>query len=121
MSSSELFRRQLNRHFVDRADMGFRIDRDALREDDVGAADQIATPKQRFDAANQFENAKRFGEIIIGADVEADNFVELRGFRRNDENRRFGDRRPFLQLADDRDAVNRPEASNRARTSCGRF
>jgi hypothetical protein len=51
------------------------------------------TPEQRLDARQQFHHLKGFGQVIVRADLQADDFVNDLPARRQHEN---GHARPAL-------------------------
>jgi hypothetical protein len=73
-----------------------------IREVAVGA------PEQGLDPAHQLAQAERLGEVVVGAEFEADHLVDLVVARGQDEDRHLGARR--AEPAEDLEAVHARQA-----------
>ena len=74
------------------------------------ASDEVAVraAQQRLDPAHQLAQAERLGQVVVGAELEADDLVDLVVAGGQDEDRHLGAGRP--QAAQDLEAVHPGQA-----------
>ena len=81
-SEVELGGREVHQLAVAAHPPGRRVDRDRRRRDGVsappvGARPALDPPQQRVDAGDELARAERLGQVVVGADAEADDEVGL--------------------------------------------
>ena len=74
------------------------------------ASDEVAVraPQERLDPAHQLAQPERLGQVVVGAELEADDLVDLVVARRQDEDRHLGAGR--AEAAEDLEAVHAGQA-----------
>ena len=86
----------------------FEVDEQVAVADDA-AADRVGevavrAPQQRLDPAHQLAQPERLGQVVVGAELEADDLVDLVVARGQDEDRHLGSGR--AEAAQDLEAVH---------------
>src|SRR5579883_3043137 len=89
----ELLGGQLHVSVVDRYGSALDIDKNRARLNDIrlrytALRELLETAQQRFHPGEELGNAEGLHEIVVGAELQPQNTIDLRGFRRHHQDRR---------------------------------